>query len=292
MKSVARFGRDDAGLAIRQALQAMALVGVLVIQVGCGGPSSRQSWEAALGQCGALPTSGLGYLGPTDHVGPGAVWRSLPRKGFALTRSSDRAPLPGQVVVEGEWFVCPEGGSPVRWSNVSGALLTQIGGVAGDLASTFDRASHVSFSVDGWRELRLDEGAFVTWVDGLPEDDAYRRALRRNERVVAWRVIQARGLVADVSFEAPDAERLRTTLVSGTTTMSGRAGMGTPLDLEWIAPSVLRVSSRADFFVFTGLAFYAPPATGSERGVLVSVPVPFDGPMVYELLDEGAGAAD
>ena len=270
----------------RNALSRLAHVAVLGLLAGSlvGCDSSRATWESAIAGTGSDVSLGdMGYLGPVERVGPGAVWRMRPAKdGYALTRTSDRAPVPPELIEIGPWVSGGEGASVVASGAADAVVLSQITGLAGDLAPDLAEAKSVTLSPGASRLVQLKPEPFLTWLDGLPDGDEYRQAVLRNERLIASRLVEVNGMTADVTFDAATAARLRTALADGGETSSAQANMGVPLMVTWTSDTTLRLAAQEPFYVFTGLSRYAP-APGGGRGLLVPIAIAQDAPMMYEV---------
>jgi hypothetical protein len=82
-------------------------------------------------------------------------------------------------------------------SGIEGVVLSRVkkaasglGGLAADLA----RAKTVSLKVGEWRETQLVGDAFGDWITKLPENDPYRQSLLKVNRVVAYLVLEVKGI--------------------------------------------------------------------------------------------------
>jgi hypothetical protein len=174
--------------------------------------TAAEAWELVLKSCAQNQTfrpNNMVYLGPSNNTGAGAIWRRVEGGGYELKRLPPD--LPEGTFLAGDWSAC-SGTSPSSFavgSGADGAVLSRVKGVSGSLAADLKRARTVSLRVDAWRQVELVGDAFTDWVEKLPDADPYKRSLLRQDRVMAYRVVEVKGMTATLTFDEAAAAELR-----------------------------------------------------------------------------------
>jgi len=225
--------------------------------------TAEQAWELVLKSCAQNQTfrpNNMVYLGPSNNSGAGTIWRRVEGGGYELKRLPPN--FPEGTLRVGDWSACA-GTSPASFavgSGADGAVLSKINGGSGSLAADLKRARTVNLKVDAWRQVELVGDAFSDWVEKLPEADAYKRSLLRQDRVVAYRVVEVKGMTATVTFDEAAAAEIR-----GKYGSEGKAEGTAALKVDFKGGNTLVITAPDVFAIEAEFGTYSP-SSGDFRG--------------------------
>lgn len=269
----------------------VAFLGLMTFQAGCK-TTAKDAWTKVIKKCtddDTISEKNLVYMGPSNNVGVGAIWRKR-SGGYGLSRRTDQIqpPFPNEIINLGEWATCT-GTEDKSFELIANAdvVLSQIGGTIG-LGADLNRAKSVKVSVGKWRKIDLEEDAFIDWIDGLPPENPYKKSVNRKGRLVAYRVYHVQGLTANFTFDSDTALEVRGNLQKPTLN-SSVGNLGVTLKPRWTRSDTLEITSPNDFYIVAELGEYLSgvgigraAAGGGRGGGFKSIEIEPDASLSYE----------
>jgi hypothetical protein len=225
--------------------------------------TAAAAWKLVLKNCAQNQTfrpNNMVYLGPSNSTGAGTIWRSVEGGGYELKRLPPN--FSEGTVHAGEWSACA-GTSPASFaveSGADGAVLSKVKGGSGTLAADLKRARTVNLKVDAWRQVELVGDAFSDWVEKLPVDDTYKLSLLRQDRVVAYRVVEVKGMTAILTFDEAAAAEIR-----GKYGSEGNAEGTAGLKVNFKGGNTLVITAPDVFVIEAEFGTYSP-SSGDFKG--------------------------
>ncbi len=268
----------------------VAVFGVMIVLTGCSTPTAKDAWTKVLKKCvinQTISEKNLVYMGPSNNVGVGAVWRKR-SGGYNLSRTTDsiQPPFPSEIIKEGEWTTCDgKVNKSFELKANADVVLSQVGGAIG-LGADLNKAKSVQVGVDKWRKIEIEEDAFIDWIDSLPPGNPYRKSVNREDRFVAYRAYHVQGLTAKFTFDSDTALEVKGNLQNPALN-SSIGDLGVTIKPKWTRSDTLEITSPNDFYIVAELGEYLPGVgvgkeVGGERGSLKSIKVEADPSLGYK----------
>lgn len=237
--------RNSSGLIVSLALS--------LLLSGCDDNVSA-AWTDVLKKCVGDDqiTAKLEFIGPSNTIGPGALWRKDSLGKLRLRFLIDRA-IPDKqernaLFIPGEFSTC-KGREKSSW-RVNPVLLLGTGTdrIQGELAIDLSKAKSVAVGVTSWALDQIVEGPFETWLREHP-DSGYVKDLidvTNGSRVVMRRAVKVRGFSTTLVFSPSVGMALRPRY-SSPTLSAGKLGVN--LTSKWTNDTTLDLTSTKDIYI-------------------------------------------
>lgn len=218
---------------------------------GCQQDDVSAAWYDVLKKCVAADQLGssLVYFGPSNNIGPGALWRKADDGGlFVRYVLADAIPVEEErnaIIIRGEEANC-KGTTKTSWS-LKPSLLVEMEAapVTGDLAIDLNKARNVTVGVNSWSLDQIKEGPFETWLRRNPENE-YVADATGESRLVMVRAVRVIGFSTMLEFSRNDALELKTKY-SGPTLSTGQLGVG--MSATWTSETTLELTSTKNIYI-------------------------------------------
>ena len=232
-----------------------AVLALMFSAAGCRYQQSKSAWQEVLSRCGAGEALAGGvFFGPSDQVGPGALWRRTDTGGYNLrwtlleARGAGGAALPLQAGTES---ACKEGSFTLERMFPSLLLTTPLLPLNDDLEADLDKVDKVTVRVQGWAVDRLAEGAYGGMLAALPADAVLRKDFGREAIMAQVSGLRVKGFAVSLEFAPADAAALKQKRKD----LSIRRGnRGASFIAKWVKPTVLELAAERDVYVFGRLS--------------------------------------
>ncbi len=264
----------------RRSTRLISLWGAVLLLGGCDGTdSARALWKNVLRKCSQNDLLGkqVLYFGPSNGIGPGAVWRKTSSGGYNLRwQVSDLGFSP--AVVDGKPSTCS--GSSTSTSKISPSVSasTVVPSLSGTASADFQRAQTITVEVGTWRWDQIAEGPYeqALKAPGLPA--SVKSDLQGGNRFVLVRGLRVSGLTADLKFDSSTASELKAKYGAGS------VDVGVGLKAQFTSDTNLKITSTSDFYLAGEL--YELNAGG------FAATAPMIGPQVKDLEKVAVGRDD
>ena len=232
-------------------LHVAAALALMVSLAGCRYQQSKSAWETVLARCGAGEVLAGGvFHGPSDQVGPGALWRRTDAGGYNLrwtlleARGVGSAPLPVQA---GPVSACKEKSFTLDRMFPSLLLTTPLLPLNDELEADLDKVGKVTVRVQGWAVDRLAEGAYGGMLTALPADALLRKDFGREAIMAQVSGLRVKGFAISLEFTPAGAAAVKQKYKD----LSIRRGnRGASFTAKWLTPTVLEFAAERDIYVF------------------------------------------
>jgi hypothetical protein len=260
----------------------LAVVCSLVLLAGCKKEEDvSAAWVSVLRQCVASDqlANKILYLGPSNSLGPGTLWRREPTGGmflrYALSDAIANRARRDRLILPGVDATC-SGTKAASWSLQPSVLLElKLAPLNAQVSADLNKAKSVTASVAGWSLDQIREGPFEEWLSSNLTSP-YAVDARRDSRVVEVRAIRVVGFTAALHFTTSDATSLKVKY-SGSNLLTADLGVG--LAATWKDETTLELTSTNPFYI--GGEVY--PLKGGTFGS-------FNGPLFDQDVDLGSMA--
>jgi hypothetical protein len=171
------------------------------------GQNATDLYKQVLSRCAKSDELGKNtvFFGVSNSLGPGSVWRRDPgdksiRLRFELSDAFPQSPDQQKVIVINQLSSC-NGSSSTKWNLSVGLPFTLSSTtLAGELSTVLSHAHQVDVSIKEFAVDNLKELPFLEAFKTLPTDNAYRKDLAEDDRIVAENVVKVAGLKAVFKF--------------------------------------------------------------------------------------------
>jgi hypothetical protein len=183
----------------------------------------------------------LVYLGPTNNMGLGAIWRKVggvwrPRREFDDSVAPEA--IRKSVINEGNEVPCT-GEKTKKWSfNPTLVLQSLIAPFGADVSADLGKATTVTVSLDSHSWDTLLEGKFADNLKNFAQE--YREDLR--QRDVAGRVLRIHGLTAELTFAGTTQAKMEIKYKKGVDLKGGSKA-------EWTNEGKLKITAPQTAFI-------------------------------------------
>lgn len=234
-------------------IRSLAIISIVfgLVLSGCKHDDVSAAWYEVLKKCVSADQLGskLVYFGPSNNIGPGALWRKADDGGL-FVRYVLRDAIPdeeqrGALIIPGEEANC-KGTAKSSWSLKPSLLVeTKAAPITGELALDLNRARSVTVAVHNWSLDQIKEGPFETWLRRNPEN-AYVLDATRDSRLVLERAVRVLGFSTTLEFSRNDALELKAKY-SGPALGTGQLGIG--LGAKWTGDTTLELTSTKNIYI-------------------------------------------
>lgn len=236
-------------------LAAMLGIGLVALGLGLSGCGRQDAalvaWNDVLKKCVGADQLGplLVYFGPSNSIGPGAIWRRSDEGALFLRYElADAIPDEGQrnaMIVPGVEASC-RGTAKSTWTLKPSVLIqSQLAPANGSLGVDVDRAKSATVSVNSWALDQIKEGPFEEWLKTHPQA-GYVDDVGRKSRLFMERAVRLLGFSTTLEFSSDVASELKAKyLAPGVRT--GEVGIG--LIAKWTSNTTLELSSSAKIYI-------------------------------------------
>jgi hypothetical protein len=257
------------------ALTAFAAIPLLVSNISCdGNETPRDIWNSILKQCSASDLLGtkVMYFGPSNTIGPGAVWRKTQNGGYNLRFSLGGVqPTPANVqtfTVSGTNATCTGTASSKSHFDFAANFSNPTSGVEAGLQQSFSKATDASMKVNAWEWETLAELPYETYFKGArAAGSTFGNDLYAGNRYVTTRALKVGGLVIDLKFSTSDTGSIKASL--GQTIKIGDISFGG----HWSGEnnSTLSLVSTDNFYIAGELSEWRSTGPAASGPTLVPV---------------------
>jgi hypothetical protein len=255
--------------------------------VGRPGPAestASQVWNAVIKPCVAdetLKPDKMVYLGPSSSLGVGTIWRRDEKGKYQLKTLPPEFQKGLKVLDRGSWFTC-SGSTPHSLVVDAGAniVLPRIANASGGASVDLNRARNVIVEAKTIRVVQLVGDTFSSWVDGLPANDPYKIALLKQDRLVAYRAVEVKGMTATLKFDNLSKAEVQAKFEPG---WSAVGNFDAKLKAEHKDDHTLQITAPEPFFIMVELGRYDPPSGEVRGGGITPLLIPEDAPLSVEL---------
>jgi hypothetical protein len=247
---------------------ALVLLAAILSNAGCTAPTARDAWQTTFGSCvesDVLKTAV--YLGPSNPVGPGSIWRRTADGSLNLRWTlEDLALTVNEVVAEGQPVTCDHESATTL--EVSPEVFLQSALLPTDprLQTALKSSTRTDVGIEYYRVNSLKEGPFEAALRSLPHASDVANEFKYNDRYVLVAGVEVSGLTMDLHFTASDATSLKA-LIPVNQPVDFKVGVA--LELRWINDTTVRMTSKGPFYVAGKFA-----RLDSERVLGVSTTAP------------------
>jgi hypothetical protein len=254
-------------MAKKRMIQITLLATILLWAVGCD--DARDAWKKILSKCASTDKIGSDaiFFGASNTIGPGSVWRKKDDGSYVVMfELSDIFPQQGdrdKILHPNNVATC-QGTNSSSWE-VKGQLPFEGGStpVSGDLSVDLKKASKTTVTVNGWSTVDLKETPWKAAVNGLPDDNAFKKDVFADNRYLAETAVFVSGLTASFEFSTDLATTLNVKYPNGKTIKIG--GDGLSLQVNWTSDTTLALTSPGDFYI---MAAYSQLQNGAPHTFL------------------------
>jgi hypothetical protein len=262
---------------MRAGCTVIVMVVLSLSQWGCPGatpPNARQAWQRVIQPCvgGDVLSKRVIYLGPSNNVGPGSMWRQKADGSYALVWTSDKLPnFQGNVINKGNDVVCVGEGSHKFNGRIAGTLLTSaLAGVSADASAELSKASSVTVQVQFARVEQLMEGPFNAWWQNN-QDEPFAKDAVRDGRLLMTTAYLVKGMTATLTYQSGGAARAAAAFQSPTTAATV-GNVKANLEVTSSDDNTLQITAPDEFYVLGGVGRYDPDSATIAAGGKVIQP--------------------
>lgn len=251
-------------------LQLAASITLMISVAGCAkAATARQMYRDVLRKCTNADQIGGRelYMGPSNPVGPGSVWRRA-AGGYNLRWTLDRA-IPNeserqQLIQPGTDASC-QGVSITKSKLAPSFSISGIVPVTGELSGDLSAARTVTLSTDFWRWDQIQELPYESAINQLRSNGShYALDLSQPDRFVVGKALRVRGITAELSFDATRIGTLKAKYPALAIAPGATADLGGGVSASWSNQTTLKMQSGGDFYIAVQL--YPWSETGLASG--------------------------
>jgi len=227
----------------------LVTLATLVTGVGCSTPSPSASteWARTLDSCVASSVmSKVTYMGPSNPVGPGSIWRIDHDGSLRLRWTPADFELDDDVVQPGQPFPCSSMTSRTLRISASQLLESELFASDPRLTTAIDSARRAETSINSFRVDLLKEGRYEQALRNLPAVSPVAREFGQAGRIVMTSAVLVDGFEMRLFFESATAADVQLTLPLSET-MNFR--LGADFEARWVTDRELVLRSTESFYV-------------------------------------------
>lgn len=241
--------------AITRRVYLLLLVAATVLLVGCSDKSARVAWQKVLKGCATSDLLGkdLVYLGPTNNLGAGTLFRKMGRDGFQLSLPADAYMNGVDGLIHDDSPANCKGTAKTSIALGGKVTTDQLLSVPMELGATLSDAKTVEVSVDSYRWQSIVLVPYEDFVTKLPTDSSVRRAIIDKQDRILTRALRVSGLKAKLLFATAVEPSVKATLPSA---IKDAAGNGVELKATWKDDRTLELAAVEDAFIAGEFRYY------------------------------------
>jgi hypothetical protein len=240
----------------------IVLLTASVISVGAGcksQPQARDTWSTVIKNCVGSDVLGskFSYFGPSNNVGPGAVWRERGDGGLALVWPVDIiAPkFPTGVVHRNPPMTCSGVAGSTFDGKVGASLITSaVKGISVDAQAALNNAKSINVSVDSVTIEQIAEGPYQAYIDANP-NSAYVKDASKKANLVSSVAYKVSGFKASLTYSSGGAASAEAAFKPGGAS-SSIASIGANFNVKSTSNDTLEITSKDPFYIGAILGHY------------------------------------
>ncbi len=223
---------------------------ILAITAPAFSQDATALWRDVVRKCAQNDVLGsrLLYLGPSNDIGAGTIWRKTGFfRGYAVrwrlsdieANANDRT----TYIDPGQTTTCTGNAASTIKLDASVALNSKIYPVSADLSADLAKGRTTGVTVDSWRWEQIVEGPYDKKLRHISDSDL-NDDINKPNRLVMSRALRVKGMNTDIKFDTNVGSDLKTKY-DGKTIVIG----GVTLSAKFTNETTLHLSSDQEFYL-------------------------------------------
>lgn len=257
----------------RSVLLAMMVLSMSLCAAAANAQDAKSFWTDFIKKCASNETVGSGtlYLGPTNNLGAGTLWRKASAKSWRAVREFDDKVIAAgkrkDIVKDGSDVSCAGNKKTTSHFNPTLVLQSLLAPITGKFSLDMAKAKSVTVSADSYAWDQLLEGPFRDSFNDYSQQ--YRKDVVAPDIFVEGRVLRVKNIVAELTFDKKTAAELAATYKPG-----ANQEVGAGLKGEWTAAGNLLLKAPGTSYLVVEMYDYNETGfAGQQKTFLKKVAV-------------------